>query len=125
MTIDDFIYSQAWEGGDKVTISRLWDFKEIFEGNDYSFPTYDDAADFIITVQSNKLGFAALSMGKSFYMDQLNESSWSMLGGIAKDMLVSQVLGFLPSYDWLGEWGGGYVYNTLLDGIETLERFWG
>ena len=120
VTVDQFIYAQAREGGEKVTISGLWDFKDKYEETELGFETYDDAVNFIVAVQGNKIGMAALKMGKDFYMDQLNESSWSFALGIAKDLLVSQVLSFLPDVDWFTDYMGGYAFTTLIDGIETL-----
>ena len=62
VTIDEFIYAQAWEGSKTVSINALWDFKDIYEGSAEGFTSYDDAAQFIMTVQGNELGMAALSM---------------------------------------------------------------
>ena len=119
-TVDQFIYAQAKSGGDWVTISRLWDAYENYRKNEDGFTSYDEACDFMLAVQGNKMGMAALKMGKAFYMNQLSESPWSLAAGIAKDLLVSQIMGLLPEVDWLLEYGAGHAANTLLDGIITL-----
>ena len=119
LSADQFIYSQAKSGRDMISLSKLYDFWDLFKTGQE--PTFEEAVDFILTIQNNKVGFAALKMGKAYYMNQLSQSPWKYAGKIAFDVLVSQLLGAVaPDADMPTEFVEGFLFDILEDDLITL-----
>ena len=119
LSADQFIYSQAKSGRKLISLQKLYDFWEIFTSGEELI--YDEAFQFILAVQTNKLGFAALKMGKAYYMDQLSQSPWKYAGKIAFDVLVSQVLGkVVPDANESLSFMEEFLYDILEDDLIAL-----
>ena len=119
LSLEEFIYTQAWSGSHSMQIAITWDLQEAYMAHN-EFTDVNDAVTFILTVQGNKAGLAALKMGKRFYLDQLNTPWYETLGNMAKDFLVSDILGYLSVNNWAVDYMNGVAFGTLIGGLDSL-----
>ncbi|MBR2836055.1 MAG: hypothetical protein IKE43_10180 [Coriobacteriales bacterium] len=111
----DFVYSQATLGSQMIRIGGLRDVMEPAQNNGGRFANAADAARFILVYQRNEAGFAALGMGRSFYMDQLNKGPLETLNDILLHLVISLGVGELLPDDW----ATGYISGKALENLEN------
>ena len=115
ISAEEFIYGEATLGGKMVSINGLREAMQPAENNGGRFANVDDAARFILVYQRNKAGFAALAMGKDYYMDQLNKGPLETLGDILANVAISAGLGGALPDGWLS----GYVSGKAVEALEN------
>lgn len=124
MSAGEFIYAQASMGARMVSSAELRDVMELAENNGGYFPTVADAARFIVLYEGNRAGFAALRMGKAYYLEQLQKSPIQVLFEMAQDIALDEVVGSLIPFEGFEGWAVGYgssiVTDALQDGMDAI-----
>ena len=124
LSTETFVYAIANGGVADVKTAELHDIMTRAEKKGVYLASAKDAVRFITLVQGNKAGFAALAMGKSFYLEQLNAKPWDVLAGIIQRAVISRITDYKKPQTWMDEYvvGMGISYGTDL--LELLaEQF--
>ena len=122
MTLRAFVYSQAQSGADQIVTAELLDIMERVDGNGGKFVSMDDARRFVRIYEENRMGFAALDMGRGFYMDQLNAGPMDMLRDITTHIGLSGLTSKLTKNNLVAAYFGGKLVNLFSDLLDTIVK---
>lgn len=118
MSAGEFVYAQAGMGARMVSSAELRDVMKLAEGNGGFFPAASDAAQFIVLYERNRAGFAALRMGKAYYLEQLQKSPFQVLKEMALRQGLDELIGTLLPFEGGEGWAAGYALGEATDWLE-------
>ena len=122
VTLRAFVYSQARAGADQIKTAELLDIMERAENNGGKFVSMDDAKRFLQIYEDNRMGFAALTMGRGFYMDQLNAGPGDMLKDITTHIGLSGLASKVTRENVIASYLGGKLVSFFADVLDTIVK---
>ena len=91
MTTQEYVYSESCAGIDAIRKAELYDIYDRMENG--KFVSAEDAAKFILIYKGNQIALAAGEMGRQYYYDQLNQSTWDYIGSLISSFAPAEAAG--------------------------------